>query len=76
MMTGGIILYRTKRRDGITKDQTGPREQMVLGKMHRTGNIRQEHKDRWDHTRSLEHAGFDRTNWSAGVRCDQQVKWD
>jgi hypothetical protein len=52
MMTGGIILYRTKRRDGITKDhlarqdQTGPREQMVLGKMHRTGNIRQEHKDR------------------------------
>jgi hypothetical protein len=49
---------------------------MGLGKMHRTDNIRQENQDRWDHTRSLEHGGFDRTNWTDGVRCDQQVKWD
>jgi hypothetical protein len=73
--TDGIILYRTKRRDGITKDhlarqdQTGLREQMGLGNMHRTDNIRQEHQDKWDQTRSLEHAGFDRTNWTDGVRC-------
>jgi hypothetical protein len=39
---------------------------MALGKIHRTDEIRQEHQDRWDHTRSLENAGLDRTNSTDG----------
>jgi hypothetical protein len=47
---------------------------MGLGKIHRTDGRRQEQHDRRDHTRSAEHAGFDRINWTDGVRRDQQDK--
>jgi hypothetical protein len=81
-------LYRTKRRygRGITKDhvakqdKTGPRGHTGF---HRPigqgtedrGHYRQE-QDRWNHTKSAEHEGFDRIYLTDGVRQDQQDKWD
>jgi hypothetical protein len=80
--TDVIILYRTKRRYGITKDdvarqdKTGSRGHRPRGQGTRIEGIRQEQQDRRDHTKSAEHEGFDRIHWTDGVRQDQQDKWD
>jgi hypothetical protein len=49
MWPGRKNCNRTKRTDGIRQ-------------IHNTDDIRKEQKDRHEHTRSAEHAGFDMIN--------------